>query len=34
MSDINMDPISTVFSHFIIQKNVIIKLEAHLTETP
>jgi len=34
MNDINMDPISTVFSHFIIQKNVIIQLEAYLTETP
>lgn len=34
ISDISVDPISTVRSHFIIQKNVIIQLEAHLTETP
>lgn len=34
ISDIRVDAISTVCSHFIIQKNVISQLEAHLTETP
>lgn len=34
ISDISVGEISTVCSHFIIQKNAIIQLEAHLTETP